>query len=152
MNLSKPVLLLLAIIALLRFVEQSDRPVLPDIDSSVRQQVARVERDGFAQAFAAGRSNVQLQGQGRVTRLLADDNNGSRHQRFILQLPSGQTVLVAHNIDLAPRIEGLAKGDELELYGEYEWNPEGGVMHWTHRDPQGRREGGWIRHAGRTYR
>lgn len=119
--------------------------------STVEQPVTSTQ-DGFARAYAERLSNVQLQGSGRVTRLLADDNAGSRHQRFILELASGQTLLVAHNIDLAPRIDNLAIGDVVELYGEYEWNPEGGVMHWTHRDPQRRHEGGWIRHGGSTYR
>ena len=35
---------------------------------------------------------------------LPDDNKGTRHQRFILKLSSGQTLLVAHNIDLADKI------------------------------------------------
>ncbi len=92
-----------------------------------------------------------MQSAGTVSRVLADDNDGSRHQRFILALPSGTTVLIAHNIDLAPRIEGLRTGDRVEFSGEYEWNPQGGVVHWTHRDPQGRHAAGWLRHGGRTY-
>jgi hypothetical protein len=153
MRIFKPMLVLLAIVALLRYVESgTDLVSVDQYGSPVLQGSAVQKQDVFAQAFAQGRSNLQLQGKGRVVRLLADDNDGSRHQRFILQLPSGQTLLVAHNIDLAPRIEGLTTGDEVELYGEYEWNAEGGVMHWTHRDPQGRRDGGWIRHGGRTYR
>jgi hypothetical protein len=59
--------------------------------------------------------------------------------------------LVAHNIDLAPRIEGLAVGDTLEVFGQYEWNERGGVIHWTHHDPRGGHEAGWIRHRGRLY-
>ncbi len=93
----------------------------------------------------------QVQGQGRVSRILADDNRGSRHQRFILTLVSGQTLLIAHNIDLAPRIAGLEVGDTVAFYGEYEWNDKGGVVHWTHRDPQGRHAGGWLEHEGRKY-
>ncbi len=96
-------------------------------------------------------SNQQLAGEGKVVKLLPDDNAGSRHQRFIVKLNSGRTLLIAHNIDLAPRLDRLREGDVVEFYGEYEWNAKGGVMHWTHHDPQGRHPGGWIKHNGRTY-
>jgi hypothetical protein len=102
-------------------------------------------------AFEQRRSNLQVEGEGVVEKLLADDNDGSRHQRFVLRLPHGQTLLVAHNIDLAPRIESLNVGDEVRFFGEYEWNNKGGVLHWTHRDPQGRHPGGWLEHRGRRY-
>jgi Protein of unknown function (DUF3465) len=106
---------------------------------------------GISQAFAERRSNIQVEGEGRVAKILKDDNDGSRHQRFIVRLDSGQTVLIAHNIDLAPRVDGLREGDAVSFYGEYEWNDKGGVIHWTHADPQGRHPAGWIRHDGRTY-
>jgi hypothetical protein len=102
-------------------------------------------------AFNEHRSGVQVQGEGVVSRLLADDSDGSRHQRFILTLPTGQTLLVAHNIDLARRIGSLKLGDSVAFKGVYEWNAKGGVVHWTHRDPSGRHEVGWLRHAGQTY-
>lgn len=102
-------------------------------------------------AYGDKRSNVQVQGSGSVSRVLPDDHDGSRHQRFILKLDSGLTVLVAHNIDLAPRIESLQEGDEVGYYGEYEWNAKGGVVHWTHHDPRGSHVGGWLKHKGRTY-
>jgi len=103
-------------------------------------------------AFENQQSNVQVQGSGRVSKVLADDNDGSRHQRFIVRLASGQTVLIAHNIDLADRVTALQEGDSVEFYGEYEWNAKGGVVHWTHRDPEHRHVDGWIRHKGRAYR
>jgi hypothetical protein len=106
----------------------------------------------IAEAFRNGRSNVQLGGEGIVSRILADDNEGSRHQRFLVRLASGQSLLVAHNIDLAPRIEQLRNGDSIEFYGEYEWNAKGGVIHWTHHDPKGIHSGGWLKHQGRVYR
>ena len=97
------------------------------------------------------RSGQQVSGSGRVVRILSDDNDGSRHQRFILGLSSGQTLLVAHNIDLAPRISSLSTGDTVKFYGEYEANPQGGVIHWTHHAPQGRHVAGWLEHRGRRY-
>ena len=102
-------------------------------------------------AFANRLSNQQVAGQGTVVKMLADDTNGSRHQRFIVRLNSGQTLLVSHNIDLAKRIDSLRVGDTVAFYGEYEWNPKGGVIHWTHHDPQGRHPAGWIKHDGQTY-
>lgn len=107
--------------------------------------------DTIARAFANRTSNLQVKGEGRVIRLLSDDVSGSRHQRFIVQLASGQTLLISHNIDIAPRINNLKTGDRVGFYGEYEWNAKGGVIHWTHHDPRGRHVTGWIFHKGRTY-
>ena len=113
---------------------------------------ARVSGDAVLEtAFTHRISKLQVAGQGTVVKVLRDDGNGSRHQRFILRLASGRTVLIAHNIDLAPRIDALRAGDEVAFYGEYEWNPKGGVIHWTHHDPQGRHADGWIKHDGQTY-
>jgi hypothetical protein len=98
----------------------------------------------LAEAFERHLGNLQVRGQGRVTRILADDLDGRRHQRFILRLDSGQTLLVAHNIDLAPRVDPIRAGDLIMFFGEYEWNPEGGVIHWTHHDPRRRHPDGWL--------
>lgn len=105
----------------------------------------------LARAVESRASGVQVQGQGRVIKVLPDDNNGSRHQRFILKLRSGQNLLIAHNIDLAPKITSLKTGDTVAFYGEYEWNEKGGVIHWTHHDPGGRHVSGWLKHEGRTF-
>ncbi|QEW06652.1 DUF3465 domain-containing protein [Nitrincola iocasae] len=102
-------------------------------------------------AYNNRQSDLQVQGEGIVTTVLPDDREGSQHQKFILKLETGQTLLIAHNIDLAPRISGLASGDTVEFYGEYEWNAKGGVIHWTHHDPNNRHIGGWLKHKGRIY-
>jgi hypothetical protein len=102
-------------------------------------------------AYRKRLSNIQVQGQGIVSKTLSDDLDGARHQRFILRLSTGQTLLVAHNIDLAPRINTLSSGDAVKFYGVYEWNEKGGVIHWTHHDPRGRHAAGWLWHNGRTY-
>ena len=97
------------------------------------------------------RSGSQVKGSGIVVRILADDNDGSRHQRFILKLSSGRTALIAHNIDLAPRVGSIATGDIVSFFGEFESNPQGGVIHWTHKDPRGRHAAGWLEHRGQRY-
>lgn len=96
-------------------------------------------------------NNTEVQGKGTVVKILSDDNDGTRHQRFILRLDSGQTVLVAHNIDLAPRIEVLNEDDTIVFKGVYINNDKGGVIHWTHRDPEGRHEDGWLKRNGMIY-
>ena len=103
-----------------------------------------------ADAYRNRVSDVQVSGTGVVRRVLPDDNDGSRHQRFILELADGQTVLVSHNIDLAARLSSLDRGDTVEFFGEYDWNAEGGVIHWTHHDPARQHVDGWLRHEGRT--
>ena len=105
-----------------------------------------------ARLYQEHRSGEMAEGRGIVERVLRDDNDGSRHQRFILRIESGQTLLVSHNIDLASRLADLEAGDEVLFRGQYEWNEQGGVLHWTHHDPSGRRPGGWLQHSGATYR
>ncbi len=102
-------------------------------------------------AYENRQSDLQVEGSGIVMRVLPDDLEGSRHQKFILRLATGQTLLVAHNIDLAPRLYGLKSGDKVAFYGEYEWNSKGGVLHWTHHDPRGIHPGGWLEYQGQKF-
>jgi hypothetical protein len=116
--------------------------------------IAEAESQGdsvLGSAFKERRSNIQVEGRGEVTLLLADDQDGNRHQRFLLRLRSGQTLLIVHSIDLAPRVTSIKVRDVVSFHGEYEWNAKGGVIHWTHRDPAGRHEAGWLKHKDRIY-
>ena len=117
------------------------------LDARQRQAEGDIER-----LFRAGSSDVLVEGQGTIARVLSDDRRGSQHQRFLVRLESGHTVLISHNIDLAPRVENLRTGDTIAFRGEYAWNDKGGVVHWTHHDPDGRHPGGWLKHQGQTYR
>ena len=101
--------------------------------------------------FRASQSGEWLSVDGQVSRLHSDDNEGSRHQRFILTVSSNHTLLIAHNIDLAPRVP-VALGDRVHVRGMYEWNDLGGLIHWTHHDPMGVEAGGYITHRRRDYR
>ncbi len=127
---------------------QNNPSLLSSRSSSVQQSRSQLQA---STAYQKKLSDIQLQGSGIVSRILSNDNQGSRHQKFILRLPSGKSLLVAHNIDLAPEIKALKKGDTIEFYGEYEWNSKGGVVHWTHHDPAQRHIDGWLKHKGRLY-
>ena len=87
---------------------------------------------------------------GFVRRLLSDDNDGSRHQRFIIEIIGRRTLLIAHNIDLAERVP-VGMGDRVHVRGMYGWNELGGLVHWTHRDPHGVEDGGYVRYRTRMF-
>ncbi|MFT7404020.1 DUF3465 domain-containing protein [Zhongshania sp.] len=125
-------------------------PALP-AELALDNNGATTDSSRIAAAYSHQLSDIQVGGSGRVIKILADDTKGSRHQKFILKLASGQTLLVAHNIDLAPRLADLQMGENVAFYGEYDWNKLGGVLHWTHHDPAGRHIGGWLEYRGRRY-
>ncbi len=102
-------------------------------------------------AFEQRKSDVMVEVTATVKKVLPDDNVGSRHQKAILLLPSGHTVLLAHNIDLADKVP-FRQGDQIRVCGEYEYTDQGGVIHWTHHDPRRRRRDGWIQFDGVTFK
>jgi len=125
-----------------------DRPA-PSAPS--RPSTAERSAGSVAVAFRNHARAAVVEGSGRVAKLLADDRQGSRHQRFLLRVDGGPTVLVAHNIDLAERVVPLRVGDLVHFRGEYVWNAKGGILHWTHADPDRQREAGWIEAGGRRF-
>ncbi len=147
----KKLLLLVIVIAAALYLNRQPDGVAPRNAEPTAERAEANSSDALANAYAARQSGVQVMGEGSVSRILGDDSLGDRHQRFILTLDSGQTILITHNIDLAPRIESLRNGDTVSFSGVYEWNDRGGLVHWTHHDPQGQHEAGWLRHRGRVY-
>ncbi|MCF6202172.1 MAG: DUF3465 domain-containing protein [Methylococcaceae bacterium] len=145
-------ILLIIILASISIYEtaQQQKNTSPNNDSSQIKNTHN-SSNSLQKAFKNRRSDFQIQDGGTVIKNLPDDLKGSRHQKFILKNNTGETVLVAHNIDLAPKIKSLKEGDRVDFYGEYEWNPRGGVVHWTHNDPKGRHISGWLKHKGKTY-
>ncbi|HET7845787.1 MAG TPA: DUF3465 domain-containing protein [Xanthomonadales bacterium] len=143
-----PLLLAIVLIAIAGWQAFRD-PVRPG-DPAPREPVpkatpaARTD-DSLGRAIAARASDVDVTGSGVVVKLLRDDREGSRHQRFLVDVGAERTILVAHNIDLAARVAPLAVGDRVEFAGEFEWNERGGVVHWTHPDPRGRHRAGYVR-------
>jgi hypothetical protein len=137
------VLLLLAAVALYEYYERGslEEPSLNPFGPAGQ----------LLEPSSALESGQWLVVEGTVGRILRDDNVGSRHQRFIIEVADRRTLLIAHNIDLARRVP-VESGDVVTIRGRYEANDRGGVIHWTHHDPDGFGPGGWIEHKGERYR
>ena len=110
-----------------------------------------MDAGAITEAFGAQRNVPQVQGSGIVTKVLKDDTKGLKHQKFLLKVSDNITILIAHNIDLAPRVADIHEGDWISFKGEYIYTPKGGTVHWTHKDPRGNHQAGWLKHNGKTY-
>jgi hypothetical protein len=97
-------------------------------------------------------SDVEVTADGTVVTVLPDRSGSSgTHEQFIIRLSSGDiTVEVEHNISIGRRVP-VKEGDHVLVHGVYIWNAEGGLIHFTHHDPQGTHEGGYIEDNGLTY-
>jgi hypothetical protein len=160
-SLRSTVVALLVMAALGLYYCSSQTTTAPSTDppvGRVPRDAAPAPRDGsdggIAELFRRRQSDVIVQASGTIAKVLPDDNEtadgSSRHQRFIVRLPGEGTILLSHNIDLAPRVPA-ADGDTITFKGEYEWTDRGGVVHWTHHDPRRQRPGGWVEHRGKRY-
>ena len=107
---------------------------------------------GIVRDYQQHRSQVEVTADGTVVRLLADSNGPSGpHERFVVRLQTADlTLLVEHNLSIGRRVP-VRVGDRVVVHGEYLWNAQGGLIHFTHHDPQGSHEGGFIEDGGQTY-
>lgn len=104
-------------------------------------------------AYSAGRSGVEVVADGTVTRVLGvQQGRVSPHEGFLFRLASVCSVVVRveANTDFTGPIP-LTTGERVVVKGEYEYYSRGGVIHWTHRDPRGRHENGYIEAGGHSY-
>ena len=106
----------------------------------------------IAADFANHRSQVEVTADGVVVRILPDRSSSTgTHEQFIVKLTSQDvTVEIEHNISIGTRAP-VRDGDHVIVHGEYIWNSQGGLIHFTHHDPQGTHEDGYIVDNGTTY-
>ena len=128
---------------------QPDSANHPSQSPQIESQKALLDKIRNAREDTSSRFWLTI--DAKVIKTLKDDRRGSQHQRFLISPASDITLLVAHNIDLADYVP-LSVGDRVKIKGRYEWNNRGGVVHWTHHDTKGRKEGGWIYYNGRYYK
>jgi len=135
-----------SIVAVALVITASCAPAPPGTVTSATDNTA-VQR-----AFERHAENLELTATGSVDRVLSDQEGPSGpHERFVVRLPDvGLTVLVEHNLSIAPRVP-VSVGQPIVVRGEYVWNTQGGFVHFTHHDPDGSHEAGYILYGGRRY-
>jgi len=122
-------------------------------NGSTQQAISSSSSNDFIlqDAFEHQKSDIQVEGEGKISKILPDDTNGIRHQKMIVVLNSGQSILLTHNIDLAGKVNPIRLGDSIAFNGEYVWNEKGGLVHWTHHDPKGHHVAGWLKYNEKIY-
>jgi hypothetical protein len=95
-------------------------------------------------AWANGRSHIEVTATGSVARILGTRRGPSGvHEGFLLHLRGsagrGLTVRVEDNVDLTGPIP-LTEGDDVEVRGEYVYDPRGGAI-----------GGGYVKVDGKVY-
>jgi len=108
------------------------------------------DHDLIVQAYDGRTSNIIVETEARVVLLLPDIEDLGKFQEFKIELENGHVLRVLHDLDESNRVP-LAVSSKIRLRGEYDWSVDGGVIHWTHDDPAGQREGGWIDYLGQRY-
>ncbi len=108
--------------------------------------------DTIAKLFAARQSDQIVTSSGLIVKILPDDlhdDDGSgKHQQFLVEV-GNVTIKIAHNMKFGE--VPVEEGETVHFKGEYEWNDRGGCIHWTHQDPKGWHEDGWIEYQGKRY-
>jgi hypothetical protein len=113
---------------------------------------AQPDDSAIVQDYQTHQSQVEVTADGTVVQVLPDQAGSSGpHERFIIKLTSYDlTLLVEHNLSIGTRAP-VAVGDHVTVHGEYIWNSQGGLIHFTHHDPEARHEGGFIEDNGTKY-
>jgi hypothetical protein len=86
----------------------------------------------------------------KVIDVLPDDLVGSQHQKWVVELENGATILSVFNLDICERVP-LKIGDRVSMGGQFIWDKGGGLIHWIHKDPRGNRPDGYVELNGVRY-
>ncbi len=122
--------------------------------SSCALNGGNADNAGALDAIAQNRDGVEVTVEGPVIHVLAESNGESgTHDRFVIEVRSGskeQDILIADNVSIG-RTAPIQEGDDVTVKGVLAIDPSGPVIHWTHHDPSGRHESGFIRDRGVLY-
>jgi hypothetical protein len=98
-------------------------------------------------AYASQGSHGEVVANGVIRHVLGTRRGPSgEHEGFLLQLDGDCDLLirVETNTDITGSVP-LRNGERVTVKGEYEFDPMGGVVHWTHHDPRGHHPDGYVK-------
>ncbi|MGH7708143.1 MAG: DUF3465 domain-containing protein [Vulcanimicrobiaceae bacterium] len=109
--------------------------------------------NNLSAGFALGHpSEVQFSATvATAPRFFYGSNTHAWHEAFNVRSDGGRGLEVVDNVALAPPVP-VEPGDRVVIRGELV--PEasrGPLVHWTHHDPSGQHEDGFIALGGRVY-
>lgn len=142
MTLFRVAFAVLTLVSSLAFAGQQYSPSPGKIsdDKQLVQAVASQKRQFYVEA-----------GNLEVTKVLPDDNDGLPHQKWAAKMSNGQEVTIVYNSDMGERVP-LHIGDKFGVGGEFIWTGKtGGLVHWVHEDPKGKRPDGYVYMNGVVY-
>ncbi len=121
-----------------------DPSMLPDMG------LGKHDVDRIMDAWGKRTSNILVEVEGRVALLMPVLEVKGRQQQFMVVLENGHRLVISHDLELSRSVP-VEVNNKIRVKGEYDWTYGGGHIHWTHSDPTGDREGGWIEHLGIRY-
>jgi len=122
--------------------------IKPDILKSIG--FVRNDTERITSAWHKKSSNLLVEVDARVVLLLPNRDDIKKLQRFLVELENGHRLEVAHDLELSENVP-VGVSSLIRLKGEFDYNENGGLIHWTHADPAGNRDGGWIEHNDMRY-
>ncbi|WP_413944256.1 DUF3465 domain-containing protein [Bdellovibrio sp. HCB-162] len=133
-------------------IENSDQSSKEDSSSQGTQAVDNNANDSdIVRAVNEQRRVNFVEGGGMVvTKVLPDDNNGLKHQKWVVRLSNGKTMQAVYNSDMCPRVP-VKVGDVVAMGGMFLWTNTGALLHWLHHDPRGNRPDGYVYVNGKYY-
>lgn len=96
------------------------------------------------------RVNYVEGGSMTVTKVLPDDEDGRKHQKWVVRLSNGNTMQAVYNSDMCPEVP-VKVGDVIAMGGMFLWTNSGPMLHWLHHDPRGNRPDGYVYVNGKYY-
>jgi Protein of unknown function (DUF3465) len=136
------ILILLTATVVLPVFSQTNQNA-PNVYVEKPRPVPLLDDSAVLTAQAQHAIKVEVSVTARVKKLLPEDVQGLPHERFLIELSDGSTVLIAHDLKMAPAVP-INPGDIVSIRGEYIWNKLGGLIHWTHHTDTPKHENGWI--------
>jgi len=103
--------------------------------------------------YSSGQGGVEVIGQGTVLAVLGTrEGRSGQHEGFLLRLHQqcDLMVRVETNVDITGPVP-VRDGEIVTVKGQFENDPMGGVIHWTHHDPRGRHVSGYVEAGGKLY-